>query len=73
MITVSEIIMKIALTLNKNIECEYLCQQIQKLVTKFQQDGGNLPESVLVIDIIQTVHGGDNHIPKLEYKPDSLT
>jgi hypothetical protein len=65
--------MKIAITLNKDIQCEYICQQIQKLVTKFQQCGGNLPESVLVIDIITTVDGGDNHIPKLEYHPDSLT
>jgi hypothetical protein len=65
--------MKFAITLNKNIECEYICQQIQKIVTKFQQSGGNLPESVLVIDIIQTVDGGDNHIPKIEYYPDSLT
>lgn len=65
--------MKIGITLNKNIQCEYICQQIQKLVTKFQQDGGNLPESVLVIDIIQTVDSGDSHIPKIEYKPDSLT
>jgi|694.fasta_scaffold00036_156 hypothetical protein len=65
--------MKFAIALNKNIECEYICQQIQKLVTKFQQDGGNLPQSILVIDIIQTVDGGDNHIPKIEYHPDSLT
>ena len=65
--------MKIAINLNKDIQCEYICQQIQKLITKFQQDGGNLPESVLVIDIIQTVDGGDNHIPKIEYHPDSLT
>ena len=65
--------MKIAINLNKDIQCEYICQQIQKLITKFQQGGGNLPESVLVIDIIQTLDGGDNHMPKLEYKPDSLT
>jgi hypothetical protein len=65
--------MKIAINLNKDIQCEYICQQIQKLVTKFQQGGGNLPESVLVIDIIQILDGGDNHIPKLEYNPDSLT
>jgi hypothetical protein len=65
--------MKIAINLNKDIQCEYICQQIQKLVTKFQQGGGNLPESVLVIDIITTLDSGDNHIPKIEYKPDSLT
>lgn len=73
MITVSEIIMKIAITLNKNIECEHICQQIQKLVAKFQQSGEDLSQSVLVIDIIKTVDGGDSHIPKLEYYPDSLT
>lgn len=65
--------MKIGITLNKDIQCEYICQQIQKLVAKFQQDGGNLSESVLVIDIIKTIDGGDSHIPKIEYKPDSLT
>lgn len=65
--------MRIAINLNKNIECEYICQQIQKLVTKFQQGGGNLPESVIVIDIIQTIDGGDNHIPKIEYHPDCTT
>lgn len=65
--------MKFAINLDKNIQCEYICQQIQKLITKFQQDGGNLPESVLVIDIIQTIDGGDNHIPKIEYCPNSLT
>ena len=59
--------MKIAINLNKDIQCEYICQQIQKLITKFQQDGGNLPQSVLVIDIIQIIDGGDNHIPKIEY------
>jgi hypothetical protein len=64
--------MKIAINLNKDIQCEYICQQIQKLVAKFQQGGGNLPESILVIDIITAVDGGDNHIPKIEYKPDSL-
>jgi len=65
--------MKIGITLNKDIQCEYICQQIQKLVTKFQQSGEDLSQSILVIDIIKTVDGGDNHIPKLEYHPDSLT
>jgi hypothetical protein len=65
--------MKIGITLNKDIQCEYICQQIQKLVTKFQQSGEDLSQSILVIDIIKTVDGGDNHIPKIEYHPDSLT
>jgi hypothetical protein len=73
MITVSEIIMKIAITLNKNIECEYICKQIQKLVNKFQQSSQDISGAVLVLDIIQTIDGGDHHIPKLEYHPDCTT
>ena len=64
--------MKIAITLNKDIQCEYICQQIQKLVAKFQQSGEDLSQSILVIDIIKVVDGGDSHIPKIEYNPDSL-
>jgi hypothetical protein len=59
--------MKIAITLNKNIECEYICQQIQKLVSKFQQSGEDLSQSILVIDLVKITDGGDNHILKLEY------
>ena len=73
MITVSEIIMKIGITLNKNIECEYICKQVQKLVNKFQQSSQDISGAVLVLDIIQTIDGGDNHIPKLEYNPDCTT
>jgi hypothetical protein len=64
---------KIAINLNKEIPCEYICKQIEKLVTKFQQGGGNISESVLVIDIVQPIDGGDNHIKKLEYNPNSHT
>lgn len=65
--------MKFAINLNKDIQCDYICQQIQKLVTKFQQSGEDLSQSVLVIDIIRIIDGGNNHIPKIEYGPDSLT
>jgi hypothetical protein len=59
--------MKIAITINKTIECEYICQQIEKLVTKFQQRGEDLSQSILVIDLVKIIDSGDNHIPKLEY------
>lgn len=64
--------MKIAISLNKNIQCDYICNQIQKVINQIQvsQDISN---SVLVIDIIQITDSGDNHIPKIEYRPDSLT
>ena len=65
--------MRIAITLNKNIECDFICKQIQKLVNEFQQNGQDISTAVLVLNIIQTIDGGDYHIPKLEYHPDCTT
>lgn len=70
---VSQLMNKIAISLGQNIQCEYICSQIQKLITKFQNDSQDLSRALLVIDIVHPVDGGDNHIPKLEYNPDSLT
>jgi hypothetical protein len=64
--------MKIAITLNKNIQCEQICAEIQKLVTKLSSSQ-DISQSILVIDIIQITDGGDSHIPKIEYHPDSPT
>ena len=64
---------KISIVLNKQIQCEQICNEIQKLVTKLQQGGQDLSGSVLVIDVINVTDGGDSHIPKLTYSPDSLT
>ena len=65
--------MKIYITLNKDIQCEHICQQVQKLVNKFQQSSQDISRAILVLDIIETIDGGDNHIPKLEYNPDCTT
>jgi hypothetical protein len=65
--------MKIYITLNKDIQCEHICQQVQKLVNNFQQSSQDISRAILVLDIIQTIDGGDNHIPKLEYHPDCTT
>jgi hypothetical protein len=65
--------MKIYITLNKDIQCEHICQQVQKLVNNFQQSSQDISRAILVLDIIQTIDGGDNHIPKLEYNPDCTT
>jgi hypothetical protein len=55
------------------LQCEYICQKIQKLISQHQQNNQDLSGSLLVIDIITPIDGGDSHIPKLEYHPDSLT
>jgi hypothetical protein len=65
--------MKIYITLNKDIQCEHICQQVQKLVNNFQQSSQDISRAILVLDIIQTIDGGDNHIPKLEFHPDCTT
>ena len=61
--------MKISISLNNDIQCEYICRQIQKLITKFQESNKDISHSLIVINIVQTTDGGDGHIPKLEYKP----
>jgi len=65
--------MKFAITLNKNIECEYICKQVQKLVTQYQQTSQDISGAVLVIDIIKVTDGGDSHIPKITYDPESIS
>jgi len=65
--------MKFAITLNKQIQCEYICSQVQKLVTQYQQTSQDLSGAVLVIDIITVTDGGDNHIPKITYDPESIS
>ena len=65
--------MKLSISLSQNLQCEYICQKIQKLISQHQQNNQDLSGSLLVIDIITPIDGGDNHIPKIEYKPDSLT
>jgi hypothetical protein len=65
--------MKLSISLGQNLQCEYICQKIQKLITQHQQNGQDLSGSLLTIDIITTIDGGDNHIPKLEYNPDCTT
>ena len=57
-----------AIKLNKEIQCEYICGIVQKIVTEYLKHNDNLSESVLVLDIRKITDGGDHHIPKLEYK-----
>jgi len=65
--------MKLSISLSQNLQCEYICQKIQKLISQHQQNNQDLSGSLLVIDIISPIDGGDSHIPKLEYHPDSFT
>ena len=60
----------IAINLNKNLSCEYICESIQKLINKHQKENNN--NLILVIDIKKINYNDHTMIPKIEYKP-SLT
>ena len=55
------------ISLNKQLSCEYLCNRIDHLITKFKQTNTDLDSCVLVISIN---HAIDNNelMPKLEFK-----
>jgi hypothetical protein len=54
--------------LDKQITCEYICQEAQKIVTKFQQAQPDLSEVFLVMEIKTISQTIDETICKLEYK-----
>jgi hypothetical protein len=64
--------MKFSITLNKNLNCEHICSIIQKIINDHQKDHRDISNSVLILDIKDTIDSGNNHIPKLTYDP-SLT
>jgi hypothetical protein len=43
----------IAIKLQNNVACEYICHQVQKLVHNYQQQNNNMTDLILVIDIKQ--------------------
>lgn len=50
-----------SIVLNKEINCEYLCQQIQNLVNKYVADNGSTNNTVLVMQIKGIVDSQENH------------
>lgn len=61
---VSEIM--VSISLNKNIDCNKLCQEVIKLISKHSSNN-QTHNLVLTIDI-KTVTNNTSFIPKLEYK-----
>jgi hypothetical protein len=58
--------MAAVIKLQENIECGYLCSQIQKLIEQ-NQSTISIGESILVIDI-KNIIDAPNPIPKLPYQ-----
>lgn len=56
--------MKISYKLDRNLSCEKICAEIQKLVSS----SGDLNNKILIIDIVDIIDTDINLQPKLEYK-----
>lgn len=59
--------MILSFNLGTEIQCEKLCQEISKVVTKISQSGVDISNCQLVIDIKTVVDDTESMIPKLEY------
>lgn len=44
-----------ALVLNKEIKCESICQEVQRLVNDYNRENGNAIDTILVIQIKKIV------------------
>lgn len=55
-----------SIKLQQNLSCEYICQTIQKALTKYQQTN-DTSDSLLIINI-QKINDDLSLIPKLEHK-----
>lgn len=61
--------MKLAITLNKDIQCEYICNKIQKLVNDVKQkENIDLSNSMIVIDVVTVTQDDTSMIPKLTHE-----
>jgi hypothetical protein len=56
---------KIAITLSENISCEYICSNIQKLLSKYNNQ---LSNKLLVIELREIFESNQSLLPKLEFK-----
>ena len=62
-----------AVVLNKEIKCENICQEVQKLVNDYNRDHGNAEDTVLVMEIKKIVDSRDDTEPLgLTDKTDSV-
>lgn len=60
--------MKLSIRLNKQIDCNKLCQQIEKVISNFDPSPFEMQDCLVVIDIVKPTDGSIDVIPKIEYK-----
>lgn len=63
--TVSENFNSRFIRLDKNISCEYICQQVNLLVKEFMQSDKDIKECLLTLDIRPISSTIDPSVPKI--------
>jgi hypothetical protein len=60
---------KFFIKLDQQTSCDYICKELQKLISKFQQKNGqDMTDSLLIIEMKNIVKTVDDTICKLEFK-----
>lgn len=59
--------MIVSIKLNPQMDCNYICQQLQRAIISYQNENNDLTDCILVIDI-KKPYDDVNLIPKLEHK-----
>jgi hypothetical protein len=62
-----------AIVLNKEIKCENICAEIQKLVNRYNQENTPSPNAILVMEIKTIVDSREDTGPlRLEHKTEDV-
>lgn len=57
------------ISLNRNIDCNYICGEINKLLSRFAQQNGKTNDAIICVSIRQPKDNAPE-IPLLEIKPE---
>lgn len=60
--------MKSFISLNKNIDCNIVCEKTKSLIDNYIKSGNDISKTVLVISITEIATETYENIPKLEHK-----
>ena len=63
--------MRISIRLDKNIGCEYICKNVQELISKYAQENQLNQDSILIIELKNIVDFEENVILNICHKEDS--
>ncbi len=58
----------IAYRLDRDISCEEVCKQMQLMFQKLRDQGVDISNKVMTINIVDIIQTTDMYVPKLEYK-----